>query len=203
MTVSRKMSFSSIRFIMCILYFFSGVATLIYQIAWQRLLLTTLGIDFQSLTIMLSVIMCGLGIGAIGGGFLADRLPTKLIGMFIFIEFAIAVFGFASPDIINAVINWTSASGLSVSSFLVMILPTMLMGALLPVLVKCLNDAEHNVGRSVSMLYFAFAFGGACGAYVTGFILLSVLDLVGVIACAAMMNLGIAIAAYLLLGRSE
>jgi hypothetical protein len=46
------------------IFFVSGFSALIYQVCWQRLLFTGFGIDLTSITIIVSVFMAGLGIGA-------------------------------------------------------------------------------------------------------------------------------------------
>ena len=60
----------------------SGIAALIYQICWQRLLFTAFGVDIESITIIISVFMLGLGLGALAGGRLADKYPHKIILFF-------------------------------------------------------------------------------------------------------------------------
>jgi len=42
-------------------FFMSGFAALIYQIAWQRMLFTAFGVDLESITIIIAVFMAGLG----------------------------------------------------------------------------------------------------------------------------------------------
>ena len=66
-------------------FFMSGFAALIYQIAWQRMLFTAFGVDLESITIIIAVFMAGLGIGAYFGGRIADNFilllfPTFLMG---------------------------------------------------------------------------------------------------------------------------
>jgi hypothetical protein len=51
------------RLVLSILFFFSGTAALIYQVMWQRMLFTLFGVDLESITIIVSVFMFGLGIG--------------------------------------------------------------------------------------------------------------------------------------------
>ena len=52
-----------------ILFLISGFAALIYQVVWQRVLFTTFGINSEAVTVIVSVFMFGLGIGALAGGF--------------------------------------------------------------------------------------------------------------------------------------
>ena len=71
------------------LFLFSGIAALIYQISWQRMLFAALGSDIESITIIISNFMVGLGIGAVLGGIVADRHPGHALRIFWIIEMAI------------------------------------------------------------------------------------------------------------------
>ena len=55
----------SARSLLFLLFFISGFAALIYQIIWQRALFAIYGINVQSITIIVSAFMLGLGLGSI------------------------------------------------------------------------------------------------------------------------------------------
>ena len=55
---------------LAVLFMLSGVAALIYQVVWQRLLFTLFGVNIESVTLIVSIFMFGLGVGAIVGGWL-------------------------------------------------------------------------------------------------------------------------------------
>src|SRR5579863_3875285 len=57
-----------------ILFFVSGFPALIYQIVWQRALFTIYGVNIESVTIVVSAFMLGLGLGSLAGG-RASRIP--------------------------------------------------------------------------------------------------------------------------------
>ena len=50
---------------LCILFFLSGFPALIYQLVWQRALFRILGVNIESVTIVVTAFMLGLGIGSI------------------------------------------------------------------------------------------------------------------------------------------
>ena len=81
----------------------SGTAALIYQICWQRLLFEGFGVDMESVTIVVSTFMLGLGLGALAGGEIADRFPGRAIPMFAMIELTTGAFGVCSPYPIRAI----------------------------------------------------------------------------------------------------
>jgi MFS family permease len=86
-----------------ILFFASGVAALLYQIAWQRALFAWYGVDLDAISIIASVFMLGLGTGAMIGGWLADRFHRKRILIFSLIEMTMGGFGLCSLDIIDRI----------------------------------------------------------------------------------------------------
>ncbi len=189
-----------------ILYFISGCSALIYQVIWQRMLFTFFGVDLTSITIIVSVFMFGLGIGGIGGGLIADRMQNRLLMLYMIIEFAIAGFGFLSPYIFQLFATITSSSSEAVTailSFLLLAFPTILMGATFPILVTHVNKIHQNIGHSVGGLYFANTLGGAYGAYLSGFVLLYGMDLVGAINIAANLNVMVALTALLMFRRQK
>lgn len=187
-------------FILYSLFFLSGCSALIYQAMWQRMLFTVFGVDLVSVTIIISTFMFGLGLGGLLGGKIADKMPGRLLTLYVIIEFMIAVFGLISPVLISLMGNvlfaqseWVTA----VASFIILAIPTLLMGATFPILVVHVNQQYQNVGESVGALYFVNTLGGAMGAYLAGFALLYSMDAVGAINTAALMNLFIATVALL------
>lgn len=67
-TQDRRRVFSSLEWL-TFLFLISGFAALIYQIVWQRSLFTAFGVNIESITIIVSIFMFGLGIGSLAGGF--------------------------------------------------------------------------------------------------------------------------------------
>lgn len=192
---------SATHLLLYILFFISGAAALIYQVAWQRMLFTLFGVDLESVTIIVSVFMFGLGIGGLAGGYFADRLQSKLLMLYILIEIGVASFGFLSPfifDKVGQIMSTSNEFAIGSVSFLMLAFPTILMGATFPILVTHVNRMNQHIGRSVGSLYFANTLGGALGAYFSGFVLLYSMDLDAVIYRAAYLNLAVAITALLL-----
>jgi len=184
------------------LFFASGFAALLYQIAWQRVLFGWYGVDLDSVSAIVAIFMLGLGAGAIVGGWLADRFASRRILLFALIELTIGAFGVFSLDIIDgvgALFPAESIPRLVVLTFLVFAVPTCAMGATLPVLVTELVERTQNVGLSTGTLYFVNTLGAASGAFAAGQVLLPLGGLDGLVAVAAMLNLlvaGIAYAAF-------
>src|ERR1700728_1411266 len=83
------------------LFLVSGAAALIYQVCWQRLLFESVGVDIESVTIIVSTFMLGLGLGSLVGGELVDRYPHRTVEFFALIELSTGIFGFFSPILIH------------------------------------------------------------------------------------------------------
>jgi predicted membrane-bound spermidine synthase len=178
-----------------LLFMVSGAAALIYQICWQRLLFESVGVDIESVTIIVSTFMLGLGLGALLGGELADRFPDRTLQLFAGIELSTAAFGAISPALIHMVSHATVAASrvvVAAANFGLLLCPTLLMGATLPILVKRVMRLYQNVGESVGALYFANTMGAALGAGFTGFVALYYLGLNATIYVAVGLNMAVA-----------
>lgn len=185
-------------------FFLSGICALMYQVSWQRSLYGIIGVDIDSITIIVSVFMLGIGFGGMLGGWIADLAPKRRIQIYAVAEFSIALYGFASLFLIESIGDWLTAAGggsfnAGASSLLFLILPTTLMGMTLPLLTMVFNDWQDSIGVSVGQLYFINTLGAAAGAGLVPFVLLPILPLDDVIRLAAFGNLavgGLALFAY-------
>lgn len=186
-------------FLLFAIFTLSGAAALIYQVCWQRLLFGAFGVDVESITIIVSTFMLGLGCGALFGGRLADRFGERIIEMFVGAELAIGIFGLLSPWLIawvGAQFIHSSLPTIAAANFLLLLLPTTCMGATLPMLVAYNVRTSNSVGVSVGTLYEANTFGAAGGAFLSGLILFLFVPLNGVIYLAALLNFTVATSAY-------
>ncbi|MBC9228953.1 fused MFS/spermidine synthase [bacterium SPL81] len=173
-------------------FFISGFSALIYQICWQRLLFTGIGVDLTSITVIVSVFMFGLGVGAFWGGRIADKFDKQIIIIFCIIEFFIGVFGLISKSLILLIQDFLVYSNLlkiASVSFVILLFPTFLMGSTLPLLTSFFNKHIGNVGESIGVLYFYNTLGAAFGALATGFIFFNYIGISNVINIAATLNI--------------
>ena len=151
-----------------LLFFCSGMPALLYQIVWQRVLFAIYGVNAQSVAVVVTAFMIGLGIGSFIGGRLCARFPKHGILMFGIAELGVAVFGLGSLTIFHWVATFTAGSNLISTVFLSLLLlfvPTVLMGATFPLLVEHLVLRTNRVGTTVSTLYFVNTFGSAVACY--------------------------------------
>jgi MFS family permease len=178
------------------LFFISGIAALVYQICWQRLLFSAFGVDIDSVTIIVSVFMLGLGLGALVGGDLADRRPEYALRFFALAELGIGAFGVFSPDLIRATGDLLVGAPqwqVAVANFLLLLIPTFLMGATLPILVAYVTRLWGNVGKSIGLLYQVNTFGAALGTAIVGFAWFLLFELDAAIRMAAVLNIVVSV----------
>src|SRR5262252_129762 len=83
------------------IFFASGFAALIYQIAWQRALFAIFGINVEAVTVVVTGFLLGLGFGSLLGGSLSHKSTIDLLKLFGLVEILIGVFGFASLDVFS------------------------------------------------------------------------------------------------------
>ena len=175
-------------------FFLSGSAALVYQIVWQRALFTIYGLDAVSVTVVVTAFMLGLGMGSLAGGELSKRYPGRAVTLFALAELGIGLFGFISLGLFQTVAGLTQGIGhlaTGVVAFLLVVVPTTLMGATLPLLVSYATERSGNVGRSVGTLYFVNTLGAAVGAYVAATSLLGSLGLAGAVQATAGLNVAL------------
>src|SRR5471030_3452668 len=110
--------------ILCVLFFFSGFPALIYQLVWQRALFRIFGVNIESVTIVVSAFMLGLGLGSLGGGWLSERRAVPLLAVFGIAELGIGLFGVCSLGIFHYVAQFTagtSALGTGAMAFVLLL----------------------------------------------------------------------------------
>ena len=193
-----------------LLFFLSGLSGLVYEVVWTRLLVLVMGSTVFSVTTVLTSFMGGLALGSFLGGRYADRLasPVRAYGI---LEAAIGAFGLAAPFLVRALkplyAALYSVAGDSALAFgfcqflvagLVLLVPSTLMGATLPILARASVRSMATVGRSVGGLYSVNTFGAVAGALLTGFVLVPALGILGTTFFAATLNAAIAAAALAL-----
>lgn len=174
-------------------YFSSGFAALVYQIVWQRSLFALFGINTESVTIVVTAFMLGLGLGSLAGGALTrTRVPSLLA--FGLVELGVGAFGAGSLRLFRAVgeatILWPAPAVAAVTCALLLV-PTVLMGATLPLLTDHVVRRHGNVGRAVGALYFANTLGSAAAAAATAIVLLAFLGQQGSVFVAVVLNVAV------------
>jgi len=186
----------------------SGVAALLYQFVWIRMLSHLVGGTSLAISSVLAAFMAGLAAGSRFFGDRADRTPRPL-RLYARLEVGIGVLGVVVPGLILAVTPLYVAVAHAVPAALLPVVrvllavalvfgPTFLMGGTLPALSRYVVRGRERLGRSLGVLYAANTAGAVAGAFLAGFFLVEKLGLIGCTATAAAVNLAIALAVFAL-----
>ena len=196
------------------LFFLSGVSGLMYQVLWLRMLSVVFGVTAYAASTVLGSFMGGLALGSLLAGRLADRVRSPL-RWFAAVEVAIAVIALLTPRLLRAAqyLYGEVAEALPeslvaltlarlVCSAAVLILPTTLMGATTPLVVRAATS-RGTFGPRVALLYAVNAGGAITGAVLAGFYLIGGIGLRRTFLIAAGLNVVVAVAALVLARRAE
>ncbi len=184
--------------VLCVLFFFSGFPALIYQLTWQRALFRIFGVNIESATIVVTAFMLGLGLGSLAGGWLSKRRAIPLLPLLAAIELMTGAFGLFSLEIFDRVGDLTVARSLPVMAAVnlgLVLVPTLLMGATLPILVGHLVRRSGHVGGAVGLLYYVNTLGAGAACLVCTVLLFPFLGMQGAVSVAVAMNGAVAMGA--------
>ncbi len=177
------------------IFFLSGFPALVYQTAWQRILVLHSGVGSVSVATIVSAYMLGLGVGSLIGARLSKQLsPLTCLRWFGTIEFLTGLCGFFSPQILYKLLYLKFGSlygDVGTSTLLhigVLFVPTALMGATLPLMARALVRHQDAAPGLISRLYAMNTLGAAAGAIVTPWLIVPISGVTGAIYFAAAMN---------------
>ena len=181
----------------------SGLVGLVYEVLWIRMLGLVFGHTVFAVTTVLASFMGGLGLGSFLFGRIADR-SNRLLAVYGSLEIGIGAYCLALPTLLDWVAQiylWTSRTyALSYIAFstvqfflvaLLLIPPTCLMGATLPVLTRFFVREDAALGRQVGILYSVNTWGAVLGTLLAGYWLVPVLGIRTTLLLAVVMNVGI------------
>ncbi len=181
-------------------FFLSGAAGLVYQVAWGKALGLVFGNTVYAIATVLAVFMGGLATGSALLGRWSERHanPVALYG---WIELGVAASGVVSLAGLEGVRAMYVASYPLVGGWLpalvaqrfagaalVLFVPTFLMGATLPILVRGLTRHSAELGARISRLYWVNTAGAVTGTLGAGFWLLPQLGQRATVLLAAGLN---------------
>jgi spermidine synthase len=179
---------------LCVLFFLSGFPALIYQLTWQRALFRIFGVNIESVTIVVTAFMLGLGLGSLLGGLISKRRDVQPLVLLAAIELATGLFGLFSLAIFDRVGDLTAAwplPAMAAVNLALVIVPTLLMGATLPLLVNHVVRRSGNVGGAVGLLYYVNTLGAGAACLVATVLLFPFLGMQGTVYAAVAMNVAI------------
>lgn len=185
----------------------SGFTAILYQIAWTRILIVPFGGMVYAFSAILATYLAGIALGAAGVARLLRRTRALWVVLGL-LEIALAgsVVSAAHifeelPHLVTSVIASSFHSAVRLYSgevgitALIVFIPTLLLGALFPVLVAAYRRGRLPAGSAVGAVYAANTVGSIAGSLVTAFALVPALGALGAILLAAAMNAAIGVGA--------
>lgn len=192
---------------LALLFFLSGVSGLVYQVLWLRVLALVFGVTTWAAATVLSSFMGGLALGSFAGGRLADRSRTPLL-WYGLAEILVGLSALATPAALELLVRLYAAVHPLVQptpvllvlvrfllSFVVLMVPTTLMGATLPLVIKSTLLRGRGLGEGASLLYGSNTAGAIAGALLAGFGLIGGVGIRASFALAAALNVLVGVAA--------
>ncbi|MDE0297702.1 MAG: fused MFS/spermidine synthase [Candidatus Poribacteria bacterium] len=201
---------SKIKPVVWIIFLVSGASGLVYEVVWTRQLTLVFGSTVFAASTVLTAFMAGLALGSYYFGRMADR-ESRPLRLYAILEAGIGAFALIWPlllSVLNAIYilayRGLGAEFYSLSlirfalSFLVLLLPSTLMGGTLPILSRFFVNRLEKLGLNVGALYALNTFGAVVGCIAAGFFLIQYLGVQASIFLAAGINFAVAVIAFLL-----
>ena len=185
--------------LLLLVFLLSGISGLIYQVLWQRQLSLVFGVSAYATATVLASFMGGLALGGYAAGRIADRVKSPLAWYGI-VEIVIGIAGLLTPPAFSALQDlygplYQSVGGSAIApivrfavAFVVLLVPTALMGASFPLIVRAALGSRDDGGRAIGLLYAINTLGAVVGTLAAGFYLIGEIGIRNSIAVAAALN---------------
>ena len=191
-----------------VLFFLSGATGLVYEVVWHRMLVLVFGSTAFATATILASFMFGLALGSFCFGRLADRYREPL-KVYAYLEAGIGVFAILFPFILSGVTTvyvavyqhfdttfYLFSLLRFLLSFLILVIPSFLMGGTLPVLSKLFVRDFGRLGSGIGSLYGTNTLGAVVGTFSAGFLLIILFGAKETTYIAAAVNILVAGAAF-------
>lgn len=191
-----------------LIFFLSGIGGLIYETVWLRILIRILGCTVYATSIILGAFMAGLALGSFLIGRWAQKQPNQL-RLYAFLELGIGFsalsslfifpnltplykffFSIAQENRIFLMVVQSSAS------FIILLVPTFLMGGTLPVISSYMKAHESVFPVRIGFLYGLNTLGAVIGVLGSGFFSIGTLGEFSSVLIGVILNLLVFIVAY-------
>lgn len=187
----------------------SGLAALVYQMAWTREFRLVFGASTAATAAVLAVFIGGLGLGGLLFGGRADR-STRPLALYAALELGAAAFAAVSPLLLGIArvayvgIGGSARLGVFGSTSIRLLLgalvlapPTLLMGGAMPAAVAAVESDDDRGRRRMALLYGLNTLGAVVGCLLSTFVLLEALGTRRTLWAAASLGAGVALLAWL------
>ena len=186
----------------------SGATALVYEVVWVRMLILRLGSTSLAISTVVTGFMAGLAFGAQAAGRYSSRMTRPLMA-YALLELGIALSAVLLPVGLQVIeplyrVVWQQFHPQFLTfnllqfafTFLLLFVPTALMGATLPVLSQACVHHSHQAGRRVGALYGMNTLGAVLGTLLAGFLLLPTLGVTKTLLATAAVNILLALGVW-------
>jgi spermidine synthase len=188
-------------------FFLSGFSSLVYEVVWMRRLALFFGSDVYSAALTLSAFMGGLSLGGLVAARYADRLKRTLV-WYGLLEISIGLYALLFPGFLNLFSHqcqviyrayfdsapWRYHILRILIAAVTLVVPTAMMGATLPLVVKHFARSGE-IGRQSALFYSLNTCGALAGVLGVGFVLLPTLGMSATTSLACGVNVFVGVAA--------
>ena len=197
------------------LFFISGACGLIYEVVWSRMMMLIFGRSVLAVGTVLAAFMWGIALGSFMLRKYSDRSrnPLRLYALY---EIGVALTAFIASFLlirITPVDVWMHRTFSDFPlvfdvvrffiAFSLLIIPTVLMGATLPILSRVAVKRLSKAGQELGSLYAINTLGAVAGSLAAGFYLIGNLGLHGAVYVAVLGNLAVGLLAWIASTRSS
>ncbi|MGD8397832.1 MAG: fused MFS/spermidine synthase [Anaerolineae bacterium] len=154
---------------------FSSGCIMALELVAGRIIAPYVGVSLYTWTSVIGVVLAGMSVGNVAGGWLADRVASlRLLGA-IFVLGGLSSFGILAVDALGRLTpaDWPIVVEILVLTAALFFLPCLVLGAISPVVAKLAVRDLRRTGLTVGRLYAAGSVGSIVGTFATGFFLIS------------------------------
>ncbi|MFH0787745.1 MAG: fused MFS/spermidine synthase [Pseudomonadota bacterium] len=179
----------------------SGFISMIYEVAWSRTLSLLVDSSVYGFTIMLTTFLVGIALGSYVFSRKVDTLRYQGF-VWAWLQIGIGVFAFVSLIFFQELPYWylllyrslgqsinLLLTGKFLLAFIIMLAPTLFMGALFPLTIKIYTANIGQVSRMVGNIYTVNTLGCILGSFAGGFFLIPLLGIRNTILLGIVLNL--------------
>lgn len=182
----------------------SGAGALVYEVAWMRMLIRVFGVTLHATSAVAAAFLGGMALGSwLAAKDRSGRDPLRAYGL---LEVGAALSAAAVTLVLRHLPGWaaawaavpagtwnepgwTDAAVRLAASAAVLLLPTAMLGATTPLLVRAFARTGAEAGGWMGRLYGANTLGAVCGVLFAGFFSLGFFGETATVLCGMLMSL--------------
>ncbi len=160
-----------------VIAFISSFCVMVIELVAGRILAPYIGVSLYTWTSIIGVILAGIALGNYLGGRLADRYPSPLVLVAIFLLGGLATVAILPTTKMFATAAWLSNLpvmwSFTAKIALVFFIPAFVLSMVSPLVIKLTLADTGRTGGVVGTIYACSTAGSILGTFMTGFLLIS------------------------------